>query len=77
LIFLLALYGLFVKGCGRLLQEGGRELLLLAGCILYLVAVTLPQGCSARYRIPIIPLLAVGASAGFARGRKGSAEPES
>ena len=59
-----ALYVLFLKGCWRLHQDGRHlELALLCGCLLYLVAATLPLGGAGRYRIPLVPLLAVVAGA--------------
>jgi len=68
LALLLGLYAAFGKGCWRLFQDRRwTSLLLLSAGILYLVAVTIPLGGSGRYRIPIVPLLAVGASAAWAR----------
>jgi hypothetical protein len=73
LVLLLLLYGAFVKGCWRLFKDArGTEALLLIGCCLYLTAATIPLGGSARFRIPITPLLAVGAAAGCSRQRDGS-----
>jgi hypothetical protein len=68
LALLLCLYAAFMMGCWRLFQDQRwLELMLLGGCILYLVAATIPLGGNGRYRIPIVPLLAVGASAAYSR----------
>jgi hypothetical protein len=68
LALLLILYAAFAKGCWRLFQDRRwTELTLLGVCILYLVAATLPLGGGGRYRIPLVPLLAVAASAAYAR----------
>ncbi|MBI5239480.1 MAG: glycosyltransferase family 39 protein [Elusimicrobia bacterium] len=68
LVLLAALYALFLRGCWALHLEGKHlELALLCACILYLVAATLPLGGGGRYRIPLVPLLAVAAGAAYAR----------
>ena len=73
---LFLLYGAFGRGCWRLALGGRRtEALFLAVSVLYFIAVTVPSNWSARYRLPIIPLLAVGASAGIRR-KAADAAPE-
>jgi 4-amino-4-deoxy-L-arabinose transferase-like glycosyltransferase len=68
LALLAALYIFFLKGCWRLRRDGKNlELALLCVCLLYLVAATLPLGGGGRYRIPLVPLLAVAAGAAYAR----------
>ena len=68
LVLLGALYVLFLKGCWRLQQDGRHlELALLCLSLLYLVAATLLLGGGGRYRIPLVPLLAVVAGTAYAR----------
>ncbi|MCX5797024.1 MAG: glycosyltransferase family 39 protein [Elusimicrobia bacterium] len=71
LALLLGLYAAALKGCWRLFQAGRlAELLLLGACVLYLVAATLPLGGCGRYRIPLVPLLAVAAGAAYMKEKK-------
>ncbi|MDD5629026.1 MAG: glycosyltransferase family 39 protein [Elusimicrobia bacterium] len=68
LLLLLALYAAFARGCWRLLRAGRwPEAAFLVGCVAYFAALTMITNGSARYRLPAIPFLAAGASAGFSR----------
>jgi hypothetical protein len=68
LTLLVLLYAAFWRGCWRLALSGRwSEALFLAGSVLYFIAVTVAPHWGSRYRMPIIPLLAVGASAGIGR----------